>query len=393
MDEAPDDPPTGAASADTLRALHGATRQMVQAEARGELFDVVTDTATAVLDFKYSTVRRYDEDAEQLVPEAVSDSLQQLDGTRQPYDRSETIQWQAFDRSDLITVQDVSDVDDAVDRGSSGSMIVIPLDDFGVLTIGSPTPQRITEADAELASVFGANVETALDRVDQLRELRARQQELKEKTTRLERFAGKVAHELRNPVNIASGHLNRYETTNREEHLDAVNNALRRMEGLIEDIVALAKPEANGPNQQSLSVGAIAEDCWAEVETGGLDLEVKTSQTVTADRRYLEQIFENLFRNAIEHAGAGTTVTIGSCPNGFYVADDGPGLDGTIEQTAFDAGVSTVDHGAGLGLHVVNELCARHGWRVKTTTSEDGGARFEISTHSGGTDTHNYAGE
>jgi len=51
---------------------------------------------------------------------------------------------------------------------------------------------------------------------------------------------------------------------------------------------------------------------------------------VTADEGRLRQLFENLFRNAVEHAGPAVALEVGvvredGVTTGFYVADDGPG--------------------------------------------------------------------
>lgn len=42
--------------------------------------------------------------------------------------------------------------------------------------------------------------------------------------------------------------------------------------------------------------------------------------------RRFKQTLEKLIRNAFEHGNDDTTVTVGALANGFYVADDGPGI-------------------------------------------------------------------
>ncbi|WP_323174890.1 ATP-binding protein, partial [Natrialba sp. PRR66] len=77
--------------------------------------------------------------------------------------------------------------------------------------------------------------------------------------------------------------------------------------------------------------------------------------TVVADRTRLSRVFENLFRNAVEHAATGSrtasgdapltvtvTVTVGPLPDedGFFVADDGPGIPEDVAESLFEEGVS-----------------------------------------------------
>lgn len=59
----------------------------------------------------------------------------------------------------------------------------------------------------------------------------------------------------------------------------------------------------------------------------------------------------------VEHGGADPTVTVGSIPDGFYVADEGTGF----------------------GLAIIARIAETHGWHVTLTASETGGARFEIA--------------
>jgi signal transduction histidine kinase len=89
-------------------------------------------------------------------------------------------------------------------------------------------------------------------------------------------------------------------------------------------------------------------------------------------------LFENLFRNAVNHGGGEVTVTIGEIADGFYVADDGAGIPDDERDDIFEAGYSTADGGTGFGLAIVKEVVEAHGWEIRVTDSEMGGARFEI---------------
>jgi signal transduction histidine kinase len=62
---------------------------------------------------------------------------------------------------------------------------------------------------------------------------------------------------------------------------------------------------------------------------------------------------------------------------GFYVEDDGPGLD---DSTAiFDRGVTTKETGTGFGLPIVESIADAHGWSIAATSSASGGARFDVT--------------
>ena len=120
-------------------------------------------------------------------------------------------------------------------------------------------------------------------------------------------------------------------------------------------------------------------DAWETVDTHGATLVTQADTILIADRSRLHQLIENLIRNAIEHGGEAVTVTIGDRANGFYVADDGPGIPVNERDEVFETGYSTREDGTGFGLNIVREIVDAHGWGIAVAESAEGGARFEIT--------------
>ncbi|PSP71817.1 sensor histidine kinase, partial [Halobacteriales archaeon QH_9_66_26] len=122
-----------------------------------------------------------------------------------------------------------------------------------------------------------------------------------------------------------------------------------------------------------------AENAWANVATPDAEL-VKADELgeVEADEGRLTQLFENLYRNAIEHAGEDTTVRVGQGPAGFYVEDDGPGIPEDERERVFDSGYTTGEEGTGMGLSIVDTIATAHGWEIGVGEGMNEGARFEI---------------
>ena len=201
---------------------------------------------------------------------------------------------------------------------------------------------------------------------------------LKRERDRLEEFADIVSHDLRNPLNVASGRLELARADADSEHLDAIAEAHGRMNTLIENLLVLARGGEQPETIQSIDLSEIVETCWRNVETGTATLETVADRTIQADRSRLSQLFENLFRNSIEHGGADLTVTVGDLEDGFYVADDGTGIPSESREQVFESGYSE-GSGTGLGLAIVERIADAHGWTVRVTESESGGARFEIT--------------
>jgi signal transduction histidine kinase len=204
--------------------------------------------------------------------------------------------------------------------------------------------------------------------------------ELERQNDRLEEFASLVSHDLRNPLTVAKGQIaNARGETDREELVEAAA-ALDRMEALIEDLLTRARQGQPIEEMEPTSVERVAQRAWAMVEANGVALDVPEELTVRADPERLQQLFENLFRNALEHGESVETVTVGglSDGDGFYVTDDGVGISEEDREDVFESGYTTNEEGTGFGLAIVTDIADAHGWEVTLAESESGGARFEI---------------
>jgi len=206
-----------------------------------------------------------------------------------------------------------------------------------------------------------------------------RERELQRKNERLEEFASVVSHDLRNPLSVASGRLELAREECDSDHLDSVARAHDRMANLIEDLLALARDGKTTIDTEEVMLADITADCWENVETAGATLHIDTTHTIRADHARLQQLLENLIRNAVEHGGEEVTVRIGDLTDGFFIQDDGPGIPQEARTRVFEAGYTTSDDGTGYGLKIVTEIANAHGWDITATGAETDGARFEIT--------------
>ena len=235
--------------------------------------------------------------------------------------------------------------------------------------------------------------------------------QLRAQNERLDEFASIVGHDLRNPLNTLSISLELAERTGDEEHFERATRSVDRMEGLIDDLLALARQGESAGEPEPVSLAAVTDDARDTVETGDATVTVTEDLTVRADRSRLRQLLENLLRNAVEHGstsprshtpedavehgspnsrgeipehpiqyGGTVTITVGAIDDrGFYVADDGPGIPDDERGQIFETGYSTAGSGAGIGLAIVKRIVDAHDWEITVIDSEAGGARFEIT--------------
>ncbi|WP_423751110.1 PAS domain S-box protein [Salinirarus marinus] len=252
---------------------------------------------------------------------------------------------------------------------------------------------------------------------DDITEKKRQQRALKRQNERLNRFTSIVSHDLRNPLNVAQGELQRARA-GEPDRLDAVERSLDRMERLIEDLLHLSKQGETIDEPSPVALEPVVRTAWETTDTADATLDVDVGDaTVVADRDRLVRVFANLFRNAVEHGSASdrgsaddavehdsvtqrsatasvqasatgdrrrddandeVRITVGVDGRALFVADDGPGIPPSDREDVFDHAYTTSDGGTGLGLAIVDSIAKAHGWGTRATESEAGGARIEF---------------
>ncbi len=215
----------------------------------------------------------------------------------------------------------------------------------------------------------------------ELERQRAKSQ-LQHERDRLDEFASVVSHDLRNPLNTAMGRAELLAEGTDSQHLPPIRRALVRMETLIEDVLSLARDGARVEELTEVDIVGLVDEAWETSKTAEATVTVDADRLrVRADESRLRQLFENLFRNSVEHGGGSVTVTVDrlSGGNGFYLADDGSGMSEAERERVFETGYTTTDRGTGFGLSIVEGIVTAHDWEVAVTESADGGARFGVT--------------
>ncbi len=241
------------------------------------------------------------------------------------------------------------------------SVLSVPVNDTGVLVAAATEPGAFTEADREL--------------VERLVETLAMESELP--VDRSAEVASILSHDLQGPLQLARGHLELAEATGDPEHYAKIGAALDRIEALADDLVMLLRTEERIGELESVELEGAVRRAWTTVAMPEATLTVREDMPITANRSTFQQLLENLFRNAIDHAGDAVTVAVGRHETGFYVEDDGPGIPLEKRDEVFEWQCSTAGR-SGLGLSIVERIASAHGWRIEITDGTLGGARFEI---------------
>ena len=370
---------------ETLTALHEATQDLLKATGREAAAEAGVEYINDVLGLPIAAIWLYDADRDVLEPAAWTDVAADLIGAHPTYSAAErSLSWDAFEAGEPRYVPETHDEPGRYSHDTPiRSELIVPLGRYGVLNIGATEPDAIDPDDRTIARLWGASVTMVFVRIEQERQLRAREAEVVRERDRLEEFANLVSHDLRTPLNVAAGHIELARDEVDSEALTTAATTLSRMEALISDLLTLAKHGRVVDDMEPVSLPALVDEVRTTV---GMDRGQVTVEdaVVHADRSRLSQLFENLLGNALRHVGGDVGVTVGVLDDGdgggdgFYVADDGPGIDPDRRDHVFEAGVTTADDGTGFGLKIVAEIAEAHEWSVGLDESDAGGVRFEF---------------
>ena len=202
---------------------------------------------------------------------------------------------------------------------------------------------------------------------------------LERQNDRLKEFTDILSHDLRAPLSVVDGRLELYRETGDETHLSTIEATTDRMGTLIEDLLRVARQGKVIQNPEPTDLRPLVRIAERGTIPETATLHYDPVPVLMADGDRLCQLFENLFRNAVEHGGEDVAVGVGPLEDGFFVEDDGPGIPASIRPNVFDHGFTTHADGSGFGLSVVRTIVGAHGWDVAATESASGGARFEVT--------------
>ena len=165
---------------------------------------------------------------------------------------------------------------------------------------GEPREYEVSVTPVSVGDTRGGYAVVVRDVTDRRQRIR----HLRQQTAQLERFAGTLSHDLRNPLSVARGRIDLAQETGDDAHLETAADALERIEQLIEDTLTLAREGQAIEEREPIELDELARTAWDTTDTGEATLEIEPDADVTvyADHSRLRTVFENLFRNSVEHS-------------------------------------------------------------------------------------------
>ncbi len=216
-----------------------------------------------------------------------------------------------------------------------------------------------------------------------------------ERLIALGKIAGKVAHELNNPMdgilrylNLAVRVLDHGDIDKAKEFLAQSRNGLLRMVSILSELLEFSR----GTHQamEMLPLDKIVEDSLSAMHTHLVGLSVKVVRQYEGPvpkmrNDSLLQVFNNLIKNAADamQGKGGLTITIERTDSDWRIhfQDTGPGVPPEISEMIFQPFFTTKSsgRGSGLGLAICKDLIEKYHGTISVHSPQGGGTLFTVS--------------
>jgi signal transduction histidine kinase len=263
---------------------------------------------------------------------------------------------------------------------------------------------RVARGDLEVSV---ARDDTANDELGQLTQRFQGMVDRLREVDELERnFLMRVTHELRTPVTAISGHVQAMNEglvgpEDMDASLGAVNEEVRRIGRLVDDLLDLTRLEAHQFRlvREEVGLEALLEQAAASFRDRaranevGFDALTTGAPTILSDGDRVLQIVSNLLDNAFRWTPRKGTVTLSyASANGttaIHISDTGPGIPAADQDAVFHPFYSRRgEGGTGLGLSIGRELAHALGGRLSVDSEVGRGTTFTLSLPSGPANGH-----
>lgn len=273
--------------------------------------------------------------------------------------------------------------------------------DLGLIALlkRGPIPDDLFVSD--ILQLFADRAVAEIERTRHETELRnlleVRSGELDTAINELQSFSYSVSHDLRAPLRAINGYTEAlYEDCGGQlddtarDYLQRIRSSVRRMEGLIDDLLALSRATRQPMKRSRVNLSAMGLEILDQLHTDhpqrNVHVDFQADIVANADPKLIRVALENLIGNAWKYTGkidAGR-IRFSTCEADghtvYQIQDNGAGFGMEYAKKLFEVFQrlhrAEDFEGTGVGLAIVKRIIERHGGCVWAESRESEGASF-----------------
>lgn len=206
-------------------------------------------------------------------------------------------------------------------------------------------------------------------------------------------MASKVAHEIRNPLNVLQGVVYYLKTTypgkpDIMEHVQLIGRKITRLERFSKDLLLFAKPEELQKAEVDMNA-LIVQKSNEMLQFKQNDKNIQfvphlapDLQKIKADPLKMAEVLENIIQNACDASEKNSKIVISTTYTEKHIQlsikDMGKGIPSDQLQHIFKPFFSTKTGGTGLGLCIAKKIVESHGGEIQVKSCEGKGTEVMI---------------
>jgi signal transduction histidine kinase len=218
--------------------------------------------------------------------------------------------------------------------------------------------------------------------------------ELSRRIVALGRLTAGVAHEVKNPLNAMTIHLELLQQklnnpAAAQVHIDVIAQQIAQLDGVIQGFLKWVRPDeaSFAPVEVAPLLTSVLDAVQPEADRAGVALQRGCGDQllrVDGDAAMLRQAFLNLAQNAIQAMPKGGRLSISCAPVSqgrvaVRVADTGEGIPAENLAKIFDLYFTTKKGGSGIGLPVVYRTVSIHNGSIDVESTVGSGTTFVVN--------------
>jgi signal transduction histidine kinase len=277
---------------------------------------------------------------------------------------------------------------------------------LGIIQLASRTPHKFSGEELHLLDTIGNHMGFAVQRAQLYEETKRQASELEHASKLQADFSAMIVHDLRSPLMNITGIAEVMSegtfgsvTEEQRKWLMRIRANGHHLVDLVSDFLDVSKLESGyvQVKKEVVALGEIIQKTVENYRVLAMDKHISITVAVDsslpaidADPRRLEQVFSNLFSNAIKFTGENGQIEVGAARGdanmvNVWVKDNGEGIPaeeiGQIFQKYRQGGnvKSSDQKGTGLGLVICKMILDGHGGKIWVESEPKKGSIFYFS--------------